>query len=95
MASAQDKPPAEPDFVEQRRIADDMAAQELGPSNDVPRLPLAAPSYIRAVHPEQGDEVTFVPGEALPDWVRDVLPAGKPDPKDPRVILVKAAKAAK
>jgi len=48
-------------------------------------VPVQAPCFIHAVHPEHGEEVTYVPGERLPDWLRADLAAGAvlvPEAKD-------------
>lgn len=39
-------------------------------------VPLDAPCFIHATHPEHGEEVTYLPGERLPQWVRDDLADG-------------------
>jgi hypothetical protein len=39
-------------------------------------VPVDAPCFIHAVHPDHGEDVTYVPGERLPGWVRDNLAAG-------------------
>ncbi len=59
--------------AEENSVRQDLAAQELGV--DGPSTPSVAPAFLRAVSPE-GHLVTFVPGETLPAWVRDVLAAG-------------------
>ncbi len=38
---------------------------------------MLAPAYMRAVHPVHGEPVTFVPGEALPQWAADALDTGR------------------
>ncbi len=38
-------------------------------------VPVHAPSYIHATSPE-GEEVTYLPNERLPQWLRDELAAG-------------------
>ncbi|MGS2616042.1 hypothetical protein ACVCAH_16190 [Micromonospora sp. LZ34] len=46
-------------------------------TGDAPRHRGTAAAYVRAVHPDTGQPVTYVPGEALPEWVSDVLESGK------------------
>lgn len=38
--------------------------------------PRTAPTYVRAVHPDHGEAVTYVPGELLPEWLADAIDAG-------------------
>ena len=48
-------------------------------------VPSMAPCWIHAVHPDHGEDVTYVPGERLPAWLRDDLAAGAvlvPEAKD-------------
>lgn len=59
---------------ERRRIAEDLAAQELGPP--LVNRQRCATAYIRATRPD-GVPVTFVPGEALPEWVVRQLDSGR------------------
>ncbi|MFG2167423.1 hypothetical protein [Micromonospora chersina] len=37
---------------------------------------VVAPAHVYAVHPDTGDEVVFVPGEALPEWAVEAAVAG-------------------
>lgn len=62
-----------------------MAEQDAGDADvpfmartgDAPRHRGTAAAYIRATHPDTGQPVTYVPGEALPEWVSDALESGK------------------
>jgi hypothetical protein len=54
----------------------DLRAQERAAA-DAPKVPVVAKQYIHAVHPEHGEGVVFVPGEALPGWAVDALKAGR------------------
>ena len=36
-----------------------------------------APGFVRAVHPDHGEPVTFVPGELLPPWAAALLRGGQ------------------
>lgn len=46
-------------------------------TGEAPRPRGTAATYIRATHPDTGQPVAYVPGEALPAWVADALNAGK------------------
>ncbi|SCG73932.1 hypothetical protein [Micromonospora inositola] len=62
-----------------------MAEQDAGDADvpfmartgDAPRHRGTATAYIRATHPDTGQPVTYVPGEALPEWVSEALRDGK------------------
>ena len=48
-------------------------------------VPVQSPCFIHASHPGHGEEVTYVPGERLPQWLRDDLAAAAllvPEAKD-------------
>lgn len=64
-----------PTMREARGRAADEATQERGDRTALTHV--QAPTYLRATHPEHGEPVTFVPGEALPAWVVDALDAGR------------------
>lgn len=34
------------------------------------QLPAIATDYVHTTHPDTGVDVTFIPGEALPEWAR-------------------------
>lgn len=59
---------ARSEAAEARATAADEAVQEQG--DGTIRPPRTATTYVQAVHPDTGLAVTFVPGEALPEWVR-------------------------
>jgi hypothetical protein len=44
---------------------------------DSPKVGLPSAGCIRAVHPDHGNEVMFVPGELLPAWAAEALRAGR------------------
>lgn len=52
------------------------------------RVNVAAPTYIRAVDPDHGEQVTFVPGELLPGWAVDALDSGRFEREGGAVRLV-------
>ena len=54
--------------AERKAEADDLAAQEHGPGVKPTKV---ATSYVHAKHPDHGEDVVFVPGELLPDWVEE------------------------
>lgn len=56
--------------AEQAAKVRDERAQEFGPGLDYDGR--TSPGFVRAVAPS-GDLVTFVPGEALPDWAATAL----------------------
>jgi hypothetical protein len=58
------------------QIARVTAGQERGPGDDAGRQVLAD-DYVHAVHPEHGEPVVYVPGQALPAWVVEELNAGR------------------
>src|SRR3954452_7847686 len=59
--------------AEERALAADERAQELGPND--PRPPFTqAPGYVRGTNPDTELEVTFTPGESLPAWAVRLLP---------------------
>jgi hypothetical protein len=49
---------------------------ERGPAAVTAR-PTLATAYVHAVHPEHGEDVVYVPGQALPGWVAEALDAGR------------------
>lgn len=58
--------------AEQIAAEDDAKRQERGPRSSRRAKvshPQIARTYVQAKHPETGEAVTFVPGEALPAWV--------------------------
>jgi len=58
-------------------MAEDQAAQERGGAHPEPRRQVLAENYVHAVHPDHGEAVVYVPGQALPDWVVDAMDAGR------------------
>lgn len=70
---------------EERERAADLRAQEKPVG--VPKVGVQSPGYIRAVHPEHGEPVVFVPGELLPDWAAEALAAGQGRVEDGYVVL--------
>jgi len=59
-----------------KELAKDLQAQERANAR-APRVARYADAYIRAVGSDHGEEIVFVPGEALPQWVVDELDAGR------------------
>lgn len=65
---------------------EDLAAIEQPPAEQLKQRPVVLCSdYLRAVHPDTGLDVVFVPGEALPDWAAETqttrqTPAPPPAP---------------
>lgn len=51
-----------------RKSADGPVSDEVL-AGDAPKRSRVAPTFLHRTHPETGVYVTFVPGEALPDWV--------------------------
>lgn len=72
---------------ETRAQAADLAAQERA---DVaaPPTPVTSTRWVRAVHPDHGEAVVYVPGETLPAWVAQGLPDAATDPTDERILIV-------
>ena len=70
---------------EERERAADLRAQEK--PADPPKVGMQSPGYIRAVHPEHGEDVVFVPGELLPQWAADALQAGHGRSEGRHVVL--------
>lgn len=60
---------------EAKDVAADLAAQERGPAR-APAMPRTSPGYVRATNPD-GEPVTFVPGETLPEWALAALAGGR------------------
>lgn len=54
-----------------------MARERTIRTGDAPPRRATAGAYIRATHPDTGQLVTFVPGEALPVWASEALDGGK------------------
>jgi hypothetical protein len=78
----------------EQQIELDRRAQERAGAT-APNIGLTSPGYVRARHPHIADtEVTFVPGELLPDWAADALRAGtgKPTP-DGHIVLEVGARS--
>lgn len=67
-------------------VEKDAAAQERAVVAP-PRQPVIAPGFVRAVHPDHGQVVVYTPGEALPEWVADLL-AAHPDRIDGVVDVI-------
>lgn len=63
-------------ITEHERLKADRAAMERGGAT-APSTGTPAPDYVRGVHPDTGIEVTFVPGELLPDWAAAALAEGR------------------
>ncbi len=63
------------DDREQAALAAELAAAE-GAGAIAPNLGTLSPGFMRAVHPEHGEPVTFCPGEMLPAWAAAALHAG-------------------
>lgn len=55
-----------------------------------PNTGTLAPCYVNAVHPDTGLNVTFCPGELLPDWAAEPVNAGHGEfaDEDERVFVV-------
>ena len=53
-------------FVDEAGV--DTYGLHAGPVPSAPK-PRVAREWVHAVHPDSGLDVTFQPGEALPDWV--------------------------
>lgn len=51
--------------------------------------------YLHTVHPDTGQEVVFVPGEALPDWAIEVQNTQVADRHRTRAATAKGAPAGK
>jgi hypothetical protein len=76
------------DQAEEKARAADIRRQEKGP-RDAPEPPATSGSYIRCQrHPVHGEAVMYLPGELLPEWVRQRLQEARPDAVDPRVLVL-------
>lgn len=76
--------------AERERVAD-LRAQEK-PAG-VHKIGVQSPGFIRAVHPEHGEPVVFVPGEMLPAWAAEALAAGHGRLEDGHIVLESKRKA--
>jgi len=83
------------DRQEAKARAADVALQERVVDDPPPAVPRVSPGYVRARHPGHGEQVVFVPGELLPDWVVELMTTGSPqlDPLTGAWIFEPAAKA--
>lgn len=71
------------------RAADEAAQDRPRVGASAPPAGTVAPGYVRAVHPEHGEPVVFVPGEMLPAWAAEALEAGRTQTGDDGVTTLR------
>lgn len=74
------------DRAELVAVAADEALQDVGPA-DAPAPLTVSPGFVKAVHPDSGIDVVYVPGEALPAWVVAALGTATYDPDSGVITL--------
>lgn len=56
--------------AQQQRDAQLATSPDDGEPSPAEQLPAIAADYVHTTHPDTGVDVTFIPGEALPEWAR-------------------------
>ena len=74
------------------RAADERAQERASTQDPVHRLGTVAPGYVHVKDPKTGEELVFVPGEALPEWAVKALRDSRVEPDERNVYRVDGGK---